>query len=399
MTEQAQTDVLVIGGGFGGLYAARTAAKHGLRVTLIDAQGHQTFQPLLYQVATGQLPVDVVDYPLRLQRGVESITDSVDSIDLGARSVTTHGGDTFSATSLVVATGARVNFLDVPGAAEHSLPLYTDTDALAIKHRIQHLVEARAPVDIVVVGAGATGVEITGALGDLIHTVLPRTYEHFSGETTTIHVVDHAPAPLAHMSAASQAYAQKVLTDAGVVFHLGQSVAEVRGDGVALASGAHLTAGMVIWAGGLTVATPRIDPAPTTIHGGRVTVDDTLRIPGYDNVYCVGDCSADARSPLPQLGSVAKQQGIHAAHSITRQGKGHEPKPFHYRDLGVMAMLRHYAAAVEAGPHHTEITGGAAYAMWLGLHAALLPDDHDRVSAVHDWLHESTAGRSTFLVD
>lgn len=392
-------DLLVVGGGFGGLYAARTAAHHGFSVALVDAQGHQTFQPLLYQVATGQLPIDVVDYPLRLQHGVEAITDRVTGIDLQAGSVTTQGGRTLVGRSLVIATGASVNFFGVPGAAEHALPLYTDTDALAIKHRLQQLVESSKPFDIVVVGAGATGVEITGALSDVVHNVLPRTYPNFDGASVTVHVVDRAKVPLAHMLPASQAYAAKVLSESGVAFHLGQSVASVTATGVGLDDGSDIPAGMVVWAGGLTVNAPTMSPSPERAGDGRITIDETLRIPGHEQVYCIGDCAADASAPLPQLGSVAKQQGIHVAHSVRRQRHGHAPKPFHYRDLGVMAMLRHYAAVVEAGPRHTEITGKPAFAMWLGLHAALLPDDRDRVDAVHDWIHESTTGRLEFITD
>jgi len=393
------SDVIVIGGGFGGLYAARTASRHGLDVTLIDAQGHQTFQPLLYQVATGQLPVDVVDYPLRTRRGHKAMTATVDSLDLAAGSVTTSDGATYTAKALVLASGATVNFFGIPGAAEHALPLYTDRDAMAIKARIQHLVEAQRHFDIVVVGAGATGVEIAGALSDLIRFVLPRTYPEFNGESVTISMVDRASAPLAHMSEASQRYAAKVLAEAGVRFCAGASVAAVTAEGVTMADGSQLAAGIVIWAGGLTARTPSIAPTPATQHDGRITIDDTLRIPGHPNVFCIGDCSADATNPLPQLGAVAKQQGIHVGASLHRLHTGQTVEPFTYRDRGVMAMLRHDAAVVEAGKHHTEITGFAAYTMWLGLHAALLPDDRDRLETVHDWLHEASTGRSHFLAD
>lgn len=391
------SDLLVLGGGFGGLYAAKGAAEHGLSVTLVDAHGSQTFQPLLYQVATGLLPVDVVDYPLDRAHRLHAVTASVTGVDLATRSVTTDDGQTLAGERLVIATGAAVNFFGVPGAQDHALPLYTDRDSLAIKGRLQDLVESEQAFDVVVVGAGATGVELTGALGDVVRTVLPRTYPKFRQESVTIHLVDHASAPLARMSTESQVYATKVLQESGVELHLGASVASVSEAGVTLEDGTTIAAGMVVWAGGLAARVPDLSPQVPVTHGGRVVIDDTLRIPGYPDVYCIGDCSADAVSPLPQLGSVAKQQGVHVAHSVRRQTEGHEPTSFAYRDLGVMAMLRHDSAVVEAGKHRHQIDGLPAYAMWLGLHAALLPDDRDRLAAVQDWMHQWATGRSQFL--
>lgn len=395
-------DVLVVGGGFGGLYAAKTAARHGLRVALVDAQGHQTFQPLLYQVASGLLPVEVVDYPLDEAARVEVTQGRVSAVDLDALTVTLEDGTSRSAGSLVLATGTSVTFYDVPGAAEHALPLYRDVDALAIKARLLDLVERGGPegaFEVVVVGAGATGVEITGALGDVVRAVLPRTYPDFRGEQVTIHVVDHAATPLAHMSPRSQSYARRVMDEAGVVFHLSSRVTAVGADGVTLESGDAIRADMVIWAAGVQAQVPAMTPAPATASDGRVAIDPTLRIPGHPRVFCIGDCAADARDPLPQLGSVAKQQGIHVGHSLRRMHRGKDPHPFSYRDLGTMAMLRHDRAVVEAGAKHHEIDGVAAYAMWLGLHAALLPDDHERVEAVHAWIDEATTRRSRFLRD
>lgn len=391
------SDVLVVGGGFAGLYAAKTAARHGLRVVLMDARGQQTFQPLLYQVATGLLPVDVVDYPLHEMAGVEVVTADAIAVDLPTRSVTAADGQVLSADRLVLATGASVDFFGVPGAADHARPLYTSANALSIKAQIGRLAEAGGEFDVVVVGAGATGVELAGVLGEVIRDILPRTYPRFAGESVRVHVVDRASAPLAHMSERSQAYAREVLVGERVILHLGASVTEVTASGVRLDDGSALSAGLVVWAGGLSVRTPSLTPEAAADSDGRIVIDATLRIPGHPDVYCIGDCSADSRSALPQLGSVAKQQGIHVGHSLRRQAQGREPRPFHYRDLGTMAMLGHDRAVVEAGPHHVQIDGRAAAAMWLGLHASLLPDGEARSEAVHDWLHEWVTGTSTFL--
>ena len=397
MSADAPSDVLIVGGGFAGLYAAKAAARHLSRVVIVDSSGVQTFQPLLYQVASGLLPVDVVNYPLDHTRGVEVVQAEVKDIDLERTAVTTTDGRTLTATRLVIATGARVNFFGVEGAAQFALPLYTAVDARDITTRLQRLVEAERDFDVVIVGAGATGIELAGILGEVIRDILPRTYPRLRGEDVTVHVVDQADAPLAHMSSASQAYARKVLEGAGVIFHLGESVSSVQADGVTLADGKRLLAGMVVWAGGLSANVPSSTPPLATGEDGRVLIDSTLRIAGRPDIYCVGDCAADVSDPLPQLGSVAKQQGIHVAHSIHRQTQGREPKPFAYRDRGTMAMLGHDRAVVELGPKHLEIEGALAAAMWLGVHAVLLPDEHSRSEAVHDWIHEWATKKSSFL--
>ncbi len=391
--------VLVVGAGFGGLYAARSLAHHHVGVTLVERRGYQTFQPLLYQVATGLLPRNIVEYPIHDVHGVEAIADTVDHIGLDASEVTLADGSTRGFDYLVLATGARVNFFDTPGAAEHALPLYTADDALAIKAALQRAGQADQDLHIVVIGAGPTGVEVTGAIRDVVDYVLPHTFPTMARHQVHLHLVDHAKSPLSHFSAESQADATRVLTDAGVVLHLGTTVTEVLADGVTLDDGSQLAAALVIWAGGLTVNAPPMSPAPTTDSSGRITIDDTLRVIGHDRVYAIGDAAANAVDPLPQLGSVAKQQGLHVAHNIRRQLKGGEPEPFAYRDLGEMAMIRHDHAVVEAGPRHHEVTGLAAFTMWLGLHAALLPDNGDRLAAVEAWAHENLTGRSRFLTD
>jgi len=391
------SDVLVIGGGFAGLYAAKMAAHHRCSVTLVDTRGIQSFQPLLYQVATGQLPVDVVDYPLTDLHDVNVVAAQVDSVDLTARVATLADGTTLTADYLVLATGTHVNFFGVPGAEQFALPLYTSTDATRIKSRIQQLVEANRDFTVVVIGAGATGVEFAGALGDVINNALPRTYPQFANVKVAVHVVDRGKVPVANMRLESQQAVATDLTKAGVHPHFGRSVTQVRADGVDLDDGTSIDCDLVVWSGGISATSPQLTPAPALGRGGRITIDPDLRITGNDRVYCVGDTSIDSSTPLPQLGSVAKQQGIHAARNIREQREGNEPKVFHYIDLGEMVMIRYNQAAVEMGPTHAEVTGEPAFAMWLGLHAMLLPDSEDRKAAVHQWFEELRSGTVHFL--
>ena len=409
--KQTDASVIVVGGGFAGYYTARGLGRHA-RVTLIDANGFQTFQPLLYQVASGLLDPGNVRYPLADIEHVTAVRATVTTVDLTQRRVALAPPDPdrtpdasaampISLTSdyLVLCPGARVNFFGVPGAAQFAHPLYTLVDAISIKRRLQELVGTKEPFSVVVVGAGATGVEITGALLDSLEVLLPRAYPMFRRDMVTVHIVDRAKTPLSPMSEDSQRCAAAALERGGVQMHLGRSATAVTADTVTLDDGKVLPAQLTIWAGGLSVHAPDLTPPPATGPSGRITVDDTLRIPGFDNVFCLGDAAADQHTPLPQLGSVAKQQGSHTAHTIRRLIKGKPAKPFTYRDLGTMAMIRHDSAVVEAGPQHHQVDGHPAYLMWLALHAYLLPGTLDKEEAVHTWVHERMTESSSFLFD
>ena len=415
VNQKPDASVIVVGGGFAGYYAARGLGRHA-RVTLIDTNGFQTFQPLLYQVATGLMDPGNVRYPLADLEHVTAVRATVTAVDLAQRRVTLAGPvvagtadesgsvpasavTSLTADYLVLCPGARVNFFGVPGAAQFALPLYTLGNAIAIKRRLQELVMAKEPFSVVVVGAGATGVEITGALLDSLEVLLPRAYPMFRPDLVTVQMVDRADVPLSPMSEDSQRCAAAALTQAGVRMHLGRSATAVTADTVTLDDGTALPAQLTIWAGGLSVHAPDISPPPATGHSGRISVDDTLRLPGFDNVFCLGDAAANQHTPLPQRGSVAKQQGSHTAHTIRRLIKGKVAKPFSYRDLGTMAMIRHDSAVVEAGPQHHQIDGHPAYLMWLALHAYLLSVSLYKEESVHTWVHERISDSSSFMFD
>jgi NADH dehydrogenase len=297
-----------------------------------------------------------------------------------------------------VATGSVVNFFGVAGAAEHVYPLYTAADASRIGRRVRELIGEAPKFSIAVVGAGATGVEVTGAIADVVEDLYPRTFPGFRREQVEVHMVDHGRAPLAHMSRASQDYAKEVLTKAGVHWHLGRSVTEVTATDAVLDDGTRVPSDLTIWAGGLSVRVPPMSPEPRRDDHGRVVIDPDLRLAGQGRVYCIGDAAADARDPLPQLGSVAKQQGIAVARAIRRQLRHKKPKPFNYTDMGDMAMIRHDAATVEIGAAHHPVNGELAFAMWLGLHAYLLPGDDHRIEVLRAWVHEMMTGKSKYLL-
>jgi NADH dehydrogenase len=398
MTDPAtHSQVVVVGGGFGGRYAAKELARHGVEVTLIDTNGYQTFQPMLYQAATGITAVDDIKYPLTDVPKVKALTDTVASIDFDNSTVTLASGSTVTAEYIVIATGASVNFFGTPGAAQYALPLYTVDDAVRIGQRGFELLKSKSAFSIAVVGAGATGIEISGAMIDTLYDLYPRTFPGFKREDVTVHIIDRGEAPLAHMSESSQQYAHEVLTKAEVNFHLGRGVTEVTATAVTLDDGSTLDADMTIWAGGLTVRLPSLQPMPDADKHGRVLIDPDLRITGQPRAYCIGDVSADRNNALPQLGSVAKQQGLAVSHAIRRQLKGEEPKPFKYEDMGTMAMIRHDAATVDIGSSSHTVNGAVAFTMWLGLHAYLLPGEEHRLQAVRSWAYETMTGKSKYL--
>ncbi len=395
---QIHREIVIVGGGFGGYYAARELTRRKIPVTLIDSSGYQTFQPLLYQAATGLIDPDNLDFDLADIELVSSIPQTVTSIDLENQVVTLADGQQVVSDYLVLATGAAVNFFGTPGAADHSFPLYTGADAKAIKAKLREIGMNRSDdIKVVVVGGGATGVEITGAILDVFTRVLPRTFPDSGEWTVDLHIVDLGDALLASMSEEGQDFAAETLTKAGVTLHLGKRVVEVTEDGVNLEDGTSLPSHITIWAGGLTPNAPELQPAPEQGHGGRFVVQPNMTLPNYENIYCVGDMAIVPDDVLPQLGSVAKQQGLFVGKSIKQQRDGKESAEFSYRDMGDMAMVRCRAAVVEIGRNHHVVTGIAAFTMRLGLHAYLLPGDRNRFETVRNWLHTLSTGKSAAI--
>ena len=395
---QIHREIVIVGGGFGGYYAARELTRRKIPVTLIDSTGYQTFQPLLYQAATGLIDPDNLDFDLADIELVSSIPQTAKSIDLESRVVTLADGQEVVSDYLVLATGASVNFFGITGAAEHSYPLYTGADAKAIKSKLREIGMSKTEdIKVVVVGGGATGVEITGAILDVFTRVLPRTFPDSGEWQVDLHIVDLGDALLASMSEEGQDFAAKTLTKAGVTLHLGKRVVEVTEAGVDLEDGTSLPSDITIWAGGLSPTAPDLNPAPERGHGDRFVVTPNLRLPEHENIYCVGDMSVVPDDVLPQLGSVAKQQGLFVGKAIKEQRDGKDITDFSYRDMGDMAMVRCRAAVVEIGPSHHVVTGIPAFTMWLGLHAYLLPGDRNRFETVRNWLHTLSTGRSAAI--
>lgn len=408
--------VVVVGAGFAGVACAKELGEHRVAVTLIDKHTYHQFQPLLYQVATSQLAGNDIMRPLRgLFRKVPSVTiknAEVTAIDPVSRTVTTSDGQQFGGSHLVLAMGARPNFFGIPGTAEHSFPLYSAEDAIALRNRILELFEEadldpsrldHGALTFVIVGAGATGVETAGSLADMVHDVMPQRYHDLQVERARVILVDHGQVVLGPFSERAHEYAAKVLTKKGVELMLGRSVTEIRNDRVLFADGTEIRTHCVVWAGGLKAVTIESSGALPTARGGRIDAGQDLAVDGYPGVYAAGDIAnveSPDGTPYPQLGSVALQAGQAVAASIMADVAGTRTPSFKYHDKGIMAMIGRRAAVAEVGSHRHELHGPIAFSAWLGVHAWLLSTTRARIDAFLSWAWDSfSASRSPAIID
>ncbi len=390
-------NVLVLGGGLAGVGCALKLGDEGIPVTLVDRNDYHQFQPLLYQVATSQLPAEDVARPHRVifERfpTVEILTAEVAGVNLAERSLQLDDGTTLTGSHLVMAAGAQPNFFGIPGADQHAYPLYSVVDAERLRLHLQELIQAAtesadaddASLDVVVVGGGPTGFETTGALTELMHALSKTGHVERHGRIT---LIDRGDRLLGGFSDKAHDYAHAKLTDAGADVRLGRGVTAVHDDRVELDDGTVIETQTVVWGGGESGGEVAQTAGPKLGRGGRIDVLPDLTVEGYPGVYAVGDVAnvpgADG-DPLPQLGSVAMQSGRWAAENILRDRKGEERKPFHYKDKGIMAMIGRNAAVAEVGRRRHQVDGPVAFAAWLGVHAMLLSGAHSRTDAFLNW--------------
>jgi len=409
--------VVVVGGGFAGVGCARRLARdEHVRVTLIDRNNYHQFQPLLYQVATSQLASSDIAFSLRKlfrdDAGVDVTSGEVAALDPEARAVTMADGRRITGDAVVLAAGSQPNFFRTPGAAEHALPLYSLDDATRLRSRILTVFEdadrdpsliEQGALNFVVVGGGPTGVELAGALADLIHDTMSVEYHHLAVSAAQIHIVDLGHTLLGAFSDRAHDYAAKVLGRKGVRLHLGVAVTEIGAGHVALSDGSTIRTRCVVWGGGIMAPALAAAAGMPQGRGGRIDVAEDLTVPGAAGVYAIGDV-ANIPSPdgntHPQLGSVALQSGTWAAENILADAAGRPRKSFHYHDKGIMAMIGRGAAVAEVGPHRHELHGVIAFSSWLGVHALLMTGIHNRVDAFVAWGWDNfTSARGPQVLD
>jgi NADH:ubiquinone reductase (H+-translocating) len=398
----AEHHVVIVGGGFAGVGCARTLARHDdVRVTLIDRNNYHQFQPLLYQVATSQLAPSDIAYSLRKlfndNQNVEVKLADATEIDPLTRTVTVADGERFAGDAVVIAAGSQPNFFRTPGADQHAFPLYSLDDAQRLRSRILSVFEQadrdpslidQGALNFVVIGGGPTGVELAGALADLIHETMAVEYHGLAVEAAQIHIVDLGHTLLGPFSDRAHDYVAKVLGRKGVRLHLGVAVTEIGPGHVTLADGTTIKTRCVVWGGGIRAPELAAAAGVAQGRGGRIDVLPDLTVDGVPGFYAIGDV-ANIPSPdgaaHPQLGSVALQSGTWAAENILADYRGKPRKPFHYHDKGIMAMIGRGAAIAEVGAHRHELHGVVAFSAWLGVHAALMTGVRNRVDAFVNW--------------
>ncbi len=394
--------IVIVGGGFAGLNCAqKLAALPDIRITLIDKNNYHQFQPLMYQVATAALDIADVAFTLRSvlkeHENVDVKLAEASSIDLKTRTVTTSQGQSYQGDFLVLAAGSRPNFFGTPGADRNTSPLYSLRDAEKLRSRILAVFEAasrdpslleKGALNLVIVGGGPTGVEIAGALSDMIEDTLKPEHHDIPVDRARIYLIDQGKVLLSAFTEKSQVYAAKTLSDRGVQLRLGLGVTEAGPDHVLLSDGTKIPSHCIIWAGGLKASALSEKVGIQPGRDGRIDVQPDLTLKDHPCVYALGDFAnvngADGK-PLPQLASVAEQCGKWCAKNIAADIQGRPREPFQYNDRGIMAMIGRNAAVAEVGERRHELEGFIGFAAWLGVHVALLSTNRAKVETFFEW--------------
>ncbi len=408
--------VVVVGAGFGGLNAAKALGGGPVDVTVVDQRNFHTFQPLLYEVATAGLDPGDVAYPVRSVFGrfdnVHFRLGTVTGIHWADRKVCIApdepdepdepGGDCADDVpfdSLVVASGAVANFFGVPGAEEFAHPLYTLADARHLRdHILLRLEEADGEqvhaddgtLNFVIVGGGPTGVEVAGAVAELLDVSIEHDGFRFARSRARIVIVDGADRLLGPFKASAARYAGATLESRSVELRFGRMVSAVTAEAATLDDGTVIPTRTVIWAGGVTVrGTVAAGLGGPTDRGGRIVVDSHLAVPGHDGVYAVGDAAAiplDAGSgtSCPQLAQVAIQSGRHAAGEILARLDGRPARPFRYVDKGIMATIGRRAAIAQLRGGLV-LRGTIGWLSWFGLHLVYLMGFRNKLTVLVNW--------------
>ena len=402
--------MVIIGGGFGGLDAARALRSAPVRVTLLDRHNYHLFQPLLYQVATASLsPADIaspIRWVLRRQRNVEVLLAEVRSIDTAAREVLLDRGS-MSYDYLIVAAGSSHAYFGHSEWAAYAPGLKTLDDAIEMRRRVllafeaaerePNPVEQRRLLTFVIVGGGATGVELAGALAEIARKTLRKDFRHIRPESSRILVLEGSALILASFPPALQQAARESLERLGVEIWTNSIVTDVDGRGVVwrrpVPSGGgvpdagfeRIEAETVLWAAGVAASPIATSLGLPLDRAGRVPVEPTLRTPGHPEIFIVGDICALQQDGelLPGVAQVAKQEGAHAARNILRAIAGRPLETFRYRDYGTMAVIgRGSAIGVVGG---VQLAGLFGWLFWVFIHIFWLIGFRNRIAVFSEW--------------
>ena len=356
-------------------------------VTLVDKNVYSTFQPLLYEVATAGLTSADVAYPLWSatgRRGARFRNGEMVGVDLDRRVAALDSGEELSYDYLIIATGVAAAFFGVPGAAEHSMSLYTRRDAVALRNELLDALERRnegltkPELDVTIVGGGPTGVELAGTLAEMRNVALPAVFPEIDRSMFKVRLVEMGPALLAPYDDSLRQYTRQQLVERGVEVLLNTAIKEVRARSVLLADDSEHHSDITVWAAGISAPDTGWTSGLPRGKGGRIEVGADLRVTGQDRVFATGDVSICEQAPVAQVAQPAIQQGRHAAEQVVALMAGQPTTPFRYHDKGNMATIGRRSAVVQlrGGVH---LRGTIAWLAWLGLHLFYLLGNRNRL--------------------
>ncbi len=421
-SENKRWHVVIVGGGFGGLRAAQALKSAPVDVTLIDRRNYHLFQPLLYQVATGSLSPGEIAAPLRSvfsrQKNTRVLLGEVVDLDPVSKRVVLADGASIEYDSLIVAAGSQTFYYGHDAWREWAPGMKSIEEATNIRHKILYAfevaerlsdpVQRRAWLTFVIVGAGATGVELAGAIGEIARQMLKNDFRSIRPEEAEIILLDGAPRVLPPFPEDLSKKAAHSLARLGVEVKNGVMVKDIDREGLTIQTHdgtQRLNARTVIWAGGVTVSplgrTVAKRTNAETDRGGRIKVNSDLTVPNYPDIYVIGDLAlaqGPGDKPLPGVAQVAMQQGTYAAKAIVRKLAGEtEIKPFKYFDKGDMAVIGRWSAVANIFGAH--ISGFFAWIIWAFIHLMYLVQFQSRILVFIQWaIQDLTFNRGARLI-
>lgn len=397
--------LIILGGGFGGLRLANLLSnKEGIDITLIDRFNYHQFQPLFYQVATAGLDASNISFPLRKafqkSKNVRIRMAEVERIDTASKQVITNE-DTYNYDYLVIATGASTNFFGNKNLEEHAFPMKSTVEALQLRHKLIHNFEDALHADdkeelqrlmnVVVVGGGPTGVELSGAIAEMKKYVLPKDYPELDFSMMNIFLLEGTGKTLAAMSEQSSAHSLNYLQRLGVTVMTNSLLQDYDGKNVTLKDGTTIPSTLVIWAAGIKGNIPAgIDPS-LIARGNRIKVDEFNFVQGLNNVFAIGDIAYMEEEHFPnghpQVAPVAIQQATLLAANLLNLRQGKIAKAFRYKDKGAMATVGRNLAVVDVPKPKLHFGGFFAWLIWMGLHLMLILGVKNRFFVFTNWLY------------
>lgn len=398
-------NVVIIGGGFGGLKLARKLSKNkNFDITLIDRFNFHQFQPLFYQVATAGLDASNISFPLRKvfqkERNIHFRMAAVKSIDVVQKKIISDE-EIFPYDILVLATGADTNFFGNEELQSHAYPMKSTVEALQIKYKLLKNIEdalyakderqLQSLMTIVIVGGGPTGVEMSGAIADMRRFVFPKDYPELDFSKMKIYLLEGSPRTLAAMSEKSSHDSFEYLNKLNVIVKTGTVVRNYDGATVTMQNGETIESSMVIWAAGIKGNVPEGIDKSIIVRGNRITVDRYNKVKGTENIYAIGDVAYMETEKYPhghpQVASVAIAQGSWLAENLIKMGKNIPIKEFEYHDKGSLATVGRNLAVVDIPKPRLHLKGFFAWLFWMVLHLYLLLGVKNRMAVFFNWMY------------